>query len=77
MTRKDQRRIVREMLAGMRKTLAASLKEIPEDWDGFELRQLVKDTAELYCWRDHWRGKAGRRRRYNGVCAMRSLPRTY
>jgi hypothetical protein len=76
MTRKEQRRIVSGMLAGMRKTMERSLKEVPESWDGIELRQLLADTAALYADRHLWRTRNARRRSYRGVCALRCLPRS-
>lgn len=45
MTRADQKRIVKQMLKGLRETLLEDLPKVPETWSGFELRQWIADTA--------------------------------
>lgn len=73
MTRKDQRRIVREMLGALRKTMTASLALVPEDWDGLELRQLLADAAAEFV----IKGTMDRRRtrEYRNACLVANLPR--
>lgn len=71
MTRNDQKRIVEGMLEGMRKSMDESLKTIPQSWDGFELRQLLADTAQAFV------GKMApkRMKEYRNECLTRNLPR--
>jgi hypothetical protein len=75
MTRKDQKRIVREMLKTQRQMMEASLQHVPDAWNGIELRQLFVDVAAGFVSR---RNHMTRRRRsdYHATCYEKSLPRT-
>ena len=60
MTRKDQKRLVRELLRGLHKRMMRDLSNVPKEWDGRELRQWMQDlVAEninyLHLPRDHKR----------------------
>ncbi len=44
MKRKDQKRIVKELLGSLAELVLAKLPRIPEDWDGHELRQWIADV---------------------------------
>ncbi len=43
MTRKQQRHFVRELISAVHKEILAKLPNVPEEWDGHELRQLIAD----------------------------------
>ncbi len=45
MTKADQKRIVREMCAGLKKTMLEACDKVPAYWDGHELRNLLADVA--------------------------------
>ena len=49
MDKTDQKRIVRELLDGIKASIytAIDLDRIPEEWDGIELRQLVFELARM------------------------------
>lgn len=50
MTKKDQKRIVREMCDGLKKTMLEACDKVPDYWDGHELRNMLADLArERYC----------------------------
>lgn len=52
MTKKDQRRIITEMITGLRKRMIENLPNVPDTWDGIELRQWLTDVAnEVYVMR--------------------------
>lgn len=57
MTRKDQRRIIREMSTRIRQTMMEAVPKLPEEWDGLELRQLFADKAAEFVWRPMERGR--------------------
>ena len=46
MNKRDQRRIVNEMCKSQRKKLLELLPNVPENWDGLELRNWFADIAE-------------------------------
>lgn len=46
MTRKDQRRIVREYCDELRDRLNSNVDKFPAYWDGFEIRALAAYVAE-------------------------------
>jgi hypothetical protein len=66
----DQKRIVRELLAGLRESLLADLHKVPETWDGIELRQWVADRARAQTSKTL---KGKRHTEYLADCAVRNL----
>lgn len=48
MNKKDQERIIREMLSGLEKKMIEALPKIPEDWDGLELRHFLNYMTNEY-----------------------------
>lgn len=44
MTRAEQRKFVNELIANVRKELMEKMPNVPEDWDGHELREWIADT---------------------------------
>lgn len=47
MTKKDQRRIVRELLDSARKTMLESIVKMPKEWDGHEIRAYASDLFKM------------------------------
>jgi hypothetical protein len=43
MDRKEKEDFIEEILEVTKEKIMAKLDKIPEDWDGFELRQLIAD----------------------------------
>lgn len=41
----DKKRFIQDLLDGLRETLIQKVDQMPEEWDGFELRWLIADTA--------------------------------
>lgn len=55
MTKRDQKRIARELAAGLRDDLLACVARFPDYWDGNEIRALAVEIVERnYAGRD-WR----------------------
>lgn len=48
MTKKDQRRIIRELCASLKKSLLAKSARFPTNWDGHEIRALFAREATGY-----------------------------
>lgn len=67
MTRKDQRRIARELLKSITAELMAKLPKIPEEWDGIEIRQWIADTFARERTLDRGRNKHRSRAYHNAV----------
>jgi hypothetical protein len=59
MSKTDQERIVRELLNGARTALLQKLPNIPDGWDGHELRQWV---ADYFTWQTTALLRSDRRR---------------
>jgi hypothetical protein len=48
MKQRDQKRIVRDLTKSISRSVCGAIdkRKIPEDWDGIELRQLLRDIFE-------------------------------
>jgi len=46
MTKKDQRRIIRELCNNLKASMRVDSGRIPENWDGIELRQWLADRVQ-------------------------------
>lgn len=46
MDKENQTRIVNEMCDGLKSHLLERMDKVPEEWDGFELRQWIVDYAQ-------------------------------
>lgn len=74
MTRREQKRIVRELIAGITKTVLAKADKWPEDWDGHELRCLVRDAAAgCVCGGVMADTNNQRAKNYRNVCLVENL----
>ena len=45
MTPEIQRGLIRDLCDNLTRTMLERAQRIPEDWDGYELRQLMADVA--------------------------------
>ena len=64
MTRVQQRKIANDLITGLRQNVNNRIKNIPENWDGFEIRQWITDLArENISW--HPFPSQNRERAYN------------
>jgi len=46
MNRKDQEKFVRDLIATVQKRILAKLPNVPEEWNGMELRWLIGEHFE-------------------------------
>jgi len=46
MTKRDQRRFVRELVMNVRRDLLKQVALFPAEWDGHEIRQFIADTFQ-------------------------------
>lgn len=69
MTKDEQLRLVDELINNVRKDIVAHLKDIPETWDGIELREYIAEKFN--------RQKASmslkRKREYNNYILVNNL----
>lgn len=48
MTKIEQQQFIEDACESLKEGMLAKLKFIPDNWDGYELRQYIKDTAEEF-----------------------------
>lgn len=64
-----------EFISGMYETLKNQTLEkidnIPEEWDGWELRQYISDKASEIVWSDM--KNPGRKRKYNNTRTVKNI----
>lgn len=73
MDKQEQIRFVNELVNGLRASIIGSIEsnKVPDNWDGFELRQYVADWArENIAWTDM---KRGRKMAYNNTRIINNL----
>ena len=71
MTKREQRKLLNALLKGLGEGLRAKIKNVPNVWDGFELRQWIADyAADETNYRPMNRA---RRREYNNERLIRNL----
>jgi len=64
MTKPEQRRFVRELVANVRADLVKNVKNVPDNWDGHELRQWIADRFQESSWMIKAPENRGRYRAY-------------
>ena len=71
MKKPTQRKLIRALCNNLKNYMLEKAKDIPEDWDGHELRQWMADlSSEQYNYRHMGRT---RKREYNNTRAVRNL----
>jgi hypothetical protein len=72
MEKSEQRRIAQEIIKGFTESLLNAVEKMPEDWNGFEIRQLAADIANHHI---NYRPMERKRlREYNNECLVRNIP---
>jgi hypothetical protein len=46
MDKQNQKRIIKEICKGIEEKMIQNLNNVPEEWDGFELRQWTSDIVK-------------------------------
>ena len=63
MDKPNQLRIVKEVLEALGKIVESRIQDLPEEWDGFELRWYLRDILEIdFC--PGLTGSKSRQKRY-------------
>jgi len=71
-TKAEQRRFVRELVANVEEDLLRNVKNVPDNWDGHELRQWIADEFQKSSWMMKEKHNRRRYRDYrNDVLVMR------
>jgi hypothetical protein len=70
MTKDDQARIIAEMCEGAKKHMLEHLPQVPEEWDGHELRQWF---AEIATQRYAYKMDRKRKREFDNTVLVRNL----
>lgn len=71
MTKKEKRHFIDSLILSIQQTIHARLDDIPEDWDGNELRLYIRDKFnEQAVWRKPTRATV---RKYNEDIRSRAL----
>lgn len=71
MTKREKKRFVRDLLTTIQESILKEVDQMPDDWDGVELRRRIADRANEANWSNHHlrgstlRGKAYLRTVYN------------
>lgn len=76
MNRKDKKAFIRDLCNSVRDLALSRVKDMPEDWDGHELRALLADSfavANLGLCAEGPRGDRARRRAFKNECLIRNL----
>ncbi len=66
-----QKKFIREMIENVRKEILKRAKDIPEEWNGVELRWLIKDHFNLVV--IGGMGSKKRKRDYNNEVIVKNL----
>jgi len=50
MKKEEQRQFIRKLIKTVKKDILEETKKYPDNWDGHELRERIKDHFELCSW---------------------------
>ena len=71
MTKPEKKRFIVDICDGMKAYMLERIDQVPEDWDGHELRHWFADRASsLYAYSNLTKG---RKREYNNTLLVRNL----
>lgn len=60
MTKQKQSQFIAKLMASFEKRLQARVKDIPEEWDGVELRQWIADAFKANTCPELLKGRRGK-----------------
>lgn len=67
----ERRQLIKDLCANLQHYLISRSNEMPEDWDGFEIRQLMADVAKSRFAHRPMEGK--RLREYRNTVLIKNL----
>lgn len=76
MTKREKTKFIRDLIAAVQKDIVKKVGEMPEEWDGHELRRYVADKFEESSMTIKRKGDPEmrrRRRRYENEVLVRNL----
>lgn len=69
-----KRKFIRELCNNVRDDLLKRVSDMPEEWDGHELRKLIADRFAEVVISDQMKTNRRRIRAYRNECLVRNLP---
>jgi hypothetical protein len=71
MDKASQTELLEELIDGMKYEMLTRIKNIPDNWDGFEIRQWIVDYAKTHiAWKEM---DKSRKRAYNNDITIRNI----
>jgi hypothetical protein len=67
----ERRQLIKDLCANLQHYLVGRANEMPEDWDGFEIRELMADVARSRFAHRPMEGK--RLREYRNIVLIKNL----
>ena len=72
MTKEEKKQFITNLCEGLKAETLNKVGNMPDHWDGWELRQYLADKAAEFVWNDAKQDK-GRKRRYNNDIITKDL----
>lgn len=57
----------------LRESLLSKVDKMPEDWNGHELRWLIRDEANKYVWKNMDDKRSKRYKDYENTCIVKNI----
>ena len=72
MSKREKEQFIKDLIGSVQTTILGKLDQIPEDWDGYELRLYIRDKFADVVWGDV-DGRSSRVRNYNNDVIVKNL----
>lgn len=72
MNKQEKIEFITNILEGLKQEAIQKVDRMPEEWDGFELRQYLADKAADFVW-PSMKEERGRKRKYKNTCLVKNL----
>jgi hypothetical protein len=72
MSKEEKIHFIEEILEGLKEKAIKNVDKMPEEWDGWELRQYLADKAGEFVW-ESMKQDRGRKRKYNNIIRTTDL----
>ncbi len=73
MTGKEQKKFVAELIDNVKVEIEAKLGKIPDDWDGIELRWLIRDSFSAVVFGGYTDRRSKRYKDYSNTVIIENL----
>ena len=71
MTKREKEKLIKDLANNIANAVIEKIDDIPEEWDGLELRELVADKARYYS--RYFSGNKKRYKNYKNEVLVRNL----